>query len=259
MGHDPEFTSELEAASQDGFPAEALFASSRTAVILIDGVTDRIVAANPAALALLAIRQNELHGLHWRVAFAPSCEQAMRTALAQAVTARTPVAVTMTGRNGDAPLVATVSGFNSAAHPYVVLRLDRAGQRIAAPATSGSTVLEQLGSLPDAFVLADRELRIEYWNTAFSDLAGHPPPQEIEGQSLLRWLNLTTPELDQMRSQEEQREAALHLTTTLSVGRAFALSVEVTAVCVPDATHAHWGFILRKVDTQAAPPDLTRS
>ena len=90
MGKDTEsteLTGDLEALRQDGFPASALFASSVTAVLLVDVVTERIIAINPAALGLLAARQQELQGCEWPLAFAPTCEQAVRTAITQAVAA----------------------------------------------------------------------------------------------------------------------------------------------------------------------------
>ena len=211
-------------------------------------MTERIIAINPAALGLLAARQQELQGCEWPLAFAPTCEQAVRTAITQAVDSRAAVAVAARGRHGDAPVIATVSGFNASAHPYVLMRLVSARDGHAVPTALRSTVLEQIDSLASAFVMADRELRIEYWNAAFARLVGNPGPQGIAGQSLLRWLNLTTDDLERMRRQTELREAAIVMTTTLSVGHVYAMPIQVTAVSVPEATSGHWAFIVRGVD-----------
>lgn len=254
MASHRELTNLLEADRQEEFPADALFAAASSAVILADGASHRIVAANPAALALLDARLTDLRGFDWCEAFADSCEEALSAAAEQAATSRGATEVRADGRINAARLSVMISCFYSSKHPYLLIRLTSEYPLVAPAEPPHSAVLDHIDALPTGFVLADGELRIEFWNRAFTALIGDQTRGEIEGQSLLRWIHLTPADLDRMREQMAQREATISMTTTVSASHAFAMTVEVIAVSAPDATCAHWAFILRKVEPQSPPP-----
>jgi len=253
MASQQEWKSLLEAGGPEEFPAEELFAAASSAVILADGTNHRIVNANPAALSLLDARLPDLRGAYWHAAFSDSCEESLTSAAQNSGISHRPAEVTAFGRINSARLSVMVSHFNSSMRPYLLIRLTNATPDLYSAQPPRSAVLDHIDALTTGFVLADGELRVEFWNRAFAMLIGEPAQSAIEGQSLLRWLHLTPGDLERMREQVARREATISMTTTLSAGYSFALTVEVVAVSAPDATCAHWAFILRKIEAQPLP------
>jgi PAS domain-containing protein len=237
---------------RDDFPAEVLFATASSAVILADDTTGIVVAINPAALGLLGARRAAVQGLDWREVFAQPCAQPLQAAVAKAKTSGCATQATVYSRTRAAALTATVSRFYSSNHPYLLIRVASGCGDTPVSSPSDSVVLDQLDALSSGFVLTDGELRLEFWNRAFLELVGEQPGRAFEGISLLRWLNLMPADLDRMRDQMARHEATTFALTTLCAQSAFPTSVEFTAVAVPDAACPHWGFILRKAGSRRA-------
>jgi hypothetical protein len=65
---------------------------------------------------------------------------------------------------------------------------------------------------------------------------------ELRGESLARWLDLSARDMVRLAEQMAQREAATVLTTGLRPEHSRARAVEVIAVAVPGEADACWGF-----------------
>ena len=240
--------------SPDDFPAEELFAAASSAVLLADEVTGRVLAVNPAAQRLLGVPGTDLVGQPWQQAFGASCATALQAAAQQAVQSGRAVQATASSLTGGATLIATVSSFQVSRASRLLVRL-AANTATQAPSRSRrGDVFDELDALAVGFVLTDGALCVEFGNKAFLGIVNQPSTESIEGQCVLRWLNLTQENFSQMRRQMGQREACMAMTTTLCIGPTVGPMVEVLAVAVPDPVDPHWGFILRRVPARFSPP-----
>lgn len=242
-----DIASDVLTSAEDGFPAEELFAAARTAVIMAVEATGRVVAVNPAAQRLLGMPRTDLVGSDWQRAFSRSCAQQLSTAARQAATSGTSVQATASRSTGGAAMTATFSTFCVAKVSYLLVRLAPDEASETQSSTISSDVLDALDAIAVGFVVTDGALCIEFGNKAFLDVVNQPSNADIEGQCLLRWLNLTQADLSRMQQQMALREAGTVMATTLWDGAAAAPVVEVTALAVPDATSPHWGFVVQRV------------
>lgn len=240
-------TSDILTSAEDGFPVEELFAAAKTAVLMAEDATGRVVAVNPAALRLLGLPRTELIGRDWNKAFSGSCARQLRTAARQATSSGTAVQVAASAASGGAAMTATFSTFYVSEVRYLLVRLAANVATASPTSTISSDVLNALDAIAVGFVVTDGSLCVEFANAAFLDVVNQASNAHIEGQCLLRWLNLTQADLSRMQRQMALREASAVMTTTLWVGPAPGPIVEVTALAVPDAANPHWGFVVRKV------------
>jgi PAS domain-containing protein len=245
-GHS-EVAGDIPASSEDGFPAEELFAAAKTAVILAEEATGRVVAVNPAAHVLLGVPRSDLVGCDWHKAFSRTCVQQLRAAARQAASSGAAVQAAATGPTGGAAVTVTFSTFHVAEVCYLLVRLAGDDAAESASRTISRDVFQELDHITVGFVITDGALCVEFANKAFLELVDQPSSADVEGRCLLRWLNLTQADLSGMRRQMELHVADTEMITTLCIGSASGPMVEVTAIAVPDATRAHWGFVVHRV------------
>lgn len=247
MNSDLDVTSNAPTPPEDSFPAEELFAAARTAVLMADEVTGRLVAVNPAAQLLLGLRRSDLLGGDWHQAFSGSCVQQLQVAARQAALSGIAVRAAASRASDGAAMTATLSAFCVSRVCYLLIQL-APNDACATPSRAISTdVFDDLDAIAVGFVVTDGALCIEFGNKAFLEIVGQQSSVDIDGQCLLRWLNLTQADLSAMHRQMSAREAGTVMTTTLCIEPALGPMVEVTAIAVPDATSAHWGFVVREV------------
>jgi len=237
-------TSDQAQARADEFPSDELFAAASTAVLVADGTTGRVIAANPAAQLLLGLPSADLVGYHWHRAINSPCAQELKAAARRASTLGTAVRVSVRTSGAVGALRATISTFFVSKASYLLLHLDAVRETGRNPGAFSGDLFGELDDLPIGFVITDGALCVEFGNRAFLDVIGEPSRDTAEGQNLLRWLNLTQDDLDLMCRQTQLRQAATVMTTSLSAWYGPVPEVEVIAVAVPDATSPYWGFVL---------------
>jgi PAS domain-containing protein len=248
-------TGDQTAALATEFPADELFAAASTAVLVADHTTGRVIAVNPAAQDLLGLPSVDLVGHPWHKAFIhPGAEElnaASQRAAAQGTVAR--VSVSSSGVTGDT-LVATLSTFFVSKVCYLLLQLDTAHETARDRQAFSGDLFDELDDLPLGFVITDGALCVQFGNRAFLELTGDASREAIEGQNLLRWLDLTQDDLILMSRQLQLRQAATVMPTSLSTRYGRGPMVEVTAIAVPDATSPYWGFVLRQMSRHPVVP-----
>ena len=239
-----------------------LFDLGREAVLIVDADTRRIAEANPAAAALAGAKPGALINRSLTAIIDPADQDDVIAHLGavSATTASVPLVVRLARDGSTVALTATA------------FRQDRAGffliglQSTEAAALSGTSarMLDAVERLPDAFVLADRDLAIIATNAAFVDLAQEASAARLTGASLGGYLGRagidTDLIVDQLRAHGSVRNVA-----TIMRGRLGAIEeVEVAAVAVPGNDGDAYGFSIRGVGRRVRdlPPvqrDLPRS
>ena len=251
-------TSDQAAVRADGFPADELFAAANTAVLVADASTGLVIAVNRAAQLLLGLPTADLVGYHWHKAFDYPGAQELRAAAQRACTLGTAVSASVHRPGEIGALTATISTFFLSKVCYLLLHLDAGHETGRNSQALSGELFDKLDELPIGFVITDGALCVEFGNRTFIEVVGEMSRDRVEGQCLLRWLDLTQDDLGQMCRQMQLRQAASVMTTSLRTLFGCGLAVEVIAVAVPDASSPYWGFVLRQVSGQHSAPRHSR-
>lgn len=234
---------------QAALPSGWLFSLAAQPVMVVEASRLTIVQANPAAAELVQVAQRSLVGQPLTALFEADGAQTLLAALATADRA---------APSGDAPSAAMrcrsagrrveievrVTLFRSGAEIFFLLHLAPIHGDMV-PNMLESPVLDALESAAAGFLITDAQLRVEYANRAFLAMVDVPAAAEVEGKSLLRWLELTESDLAGLNAQMLQRQATSMLTVRLRSDRGSRLEAELCAVAVPDGDSACWGFTVR--------------
>ncbi len=233
-----------------------LFQLASEAVIVVDAVTRRIVEANPAAERLIGAPGAALVGQAFVEAFDGDSRDALIALLARAyggsnLTAQGDVL------SGGRVFTIGVSLFRQDRASLFLARLTPRDTDIAAAAPESSRRLaEVLERMPDAFVVADEDLRIVACNSAFLDLSGLASAEQARGQSIDAFLG--RPDMDRSILISSLRQHGV-LKNFASVARnrlGVQEDVEVSAVHVASGVEPCFGFSVRRARNPAATPRI---
>jgi transcriptional regulator PpsR len=110
-----------------------------------------------------------------------------------------------------------------------------------------SKLLELVRSTPDGFVVTGPDGRILSANRAFLDLAQIANEEQVQGESLDRWLGRPGVDLNVMIANLRQHGSLRLFATTLRGEYGFVAEVEISAVSVMDGDQQCCGFMIRNV------------
>jgi len=230
---------------------EWLFDAAAEGVLVIEESSGTVVEANLAAARLLHAERAALIGRSLLSLFHTSCAAGLKESLAQARGGSGSSAREISTPDRRNQLSLTMSLFHAAAaDSYMLVRLaagDGAGSELA----TDSAVFEAIEGAVSGFLVTDAELRVQYANPAFAQMIDVASPEEIEGECIARWLELSEEDRTRLQSQMAQSEAVTELFTRLRSARAPVRQVEVRAVAVPSDTAPCWGFTVREIRARA--------
>ncbi|MFS0737762.1 transcriptional regulator PpsR [Sphingomonas sp. 1P06PA] len=239
-----------------------LFDLSPDPVLVINASTRRILEANPAAHAALALAPGTLVRQPAGALVAADAQDALIAALGAAHATGRAVPVTLTMANG-VEMQVTASAFrqNDAALLLVQLAPQAEANRATAIDDRLRTVVDRM---PDAFVLTDRRLGILIANAAFVELTQSVSAERVAGRRLGDWLGRPGIDIELIVGQLREHGAARNVSTILRDEMGAQEEVEVSAVSVRDQTGDIYGFAIRGVgrrlrDLPPAERDLPRS
>ena len=252
MKNPSEFALDCSGPVTRNFPASSMFAAARSALLVVEQATGRVAEANDAAGQLLGLQKSALLGSYWLGAFDQACTQQLADGCREAELKQLPLIFDVRGRDGRAPLRATITLFKVGRDTYLLVRLLPGDAPVVEPARDGTAqALDELDNTSIGFVVTNRYLQVEYANRAFLAMVRPENAEEVSGRSLARWLALTEDDLQRLREQVTGRQATVVIRTALHEGPTAGRGVELTAVAVPDAPEPCWGFTLRLLDPDA--------
>jgi transcriptional regulator PpsR len=111
----------------------------------------------------------------------------------------------------------------------------------------GSSLMQVVNAMPDAFVLTDMQGQVLSTNAAFTDMIQSSPGESLVGQSLDRWLGRSSVDLNVLIGNLRQHGVLKLFPTTLRSTFGDAIAVEISAVAVPEGVEACLGFYIRDV------------
>jgi PAS domain-containing protein len=230
---------------------EWLFDAAAEAVLVIEEASGTVIEANLAAARLLHAERAALIGRSLLNLFHTSCAMALKESLAQARGGSGGSARGMCIPDRRGKLNLTMSIFHAAVDAsYMLLRL-AADDGSALAIAPESAVFDAIEGAVSGFLVTDSELRVQYANPAFAQMIDVDSPEELEGESIARWLELSEDDRLRLRAQMAQNEAVTEWVTRLHSPRQPLRQVEVRAVAVPSDTAPCWGFTVREVHEPA--------
>ncbi|MDW8445246.1 MAG: transcriptional regulator PpsR [Acetobacteraceae bacterium] len=230
-----------------------LFQTAAEPVLILDASSGRIVEANPAAVALG--RDRRLIGMPFGELLDPASRDALIAFVAQVrATGRgDDITVRLAADAREVRLSATL--FRQDASLLVLVRLSEL------PGAAGTLVLPQEKSkllklierAPDAFVVTDTEGRVITANAAFLEMTQVPAEEQVQGQSLDRWLGRSAVDLDVLLATLRGGAPVRLFATQLRGALGATTEVEISGVALVNGGKPCLGFAIRDVGRRFAP------
>jgi transcriptional regulator PpsR len=246
------------------FRYRLLFQTSSEAVMVVDAANRKVIEANPAAEALIGDTRKPVVGEAFVKLFAPDSQEAAASLLtvAQSTAQSNRSQVRLWGQ--DREFLAAASLFRQDRNAQCLIRLTAADQGEAGESEGDHRLKSVLERMPDGFVITDDSLRIISANTAFLDMVRLGNHEQVQGQSLNRFLGREGLDrnilVDNLRAHGVVRNFGTLLRNQFNESE----DVEVSAVVAPEDTETCFGFTIRQVARRLSQraetsPELRRS
>ncbi|WP_460449687.1 transcriptional regulator PpsR [Alsobacter sp. SYSU BS001988] len=238
-----------------------LFQLASEAVVIVDGLTNRIVDANPASTRILGVSPKRIIGQAFADLFDEGSAQAVQSLFAATRSAGRADDVHARTEEGKTSLLLSASLFRqeSAAHLLIKLR-PMAAEGASAPA-SASSLMQVIERLPEAFAVTDLTGRVLAANSAFLDLAQAPTEQQVKNQPISRWLGRPGLDVETLFNALRAHGSVRNFSTVLRGELDGLETVEIAAVLVEGGEIPCVGFSIRtngwrQADRQFSGPEL---
>jgi len=222
-----------------------LFDTTAEAVMLVDGVTYRVLEANAGAQAFAKDSSRKLIGRDLQECFEAPYREEIQSLLRMALaTGRIEMCrARFTGGANDCTVSASV--FRQEGGPQFLVRLLPMEPALSPSASRTQTLFgEALEHSPDGFALTDKAGRITSANAEFLSMLGATAPSQLVGQPLENWLVRGGVDwgvlLTNLRSQSIVREFATEL-RSMAGG---AMAVEISALALA-SDETHYAFYIK--------------
>ena len=229
-----------------------MFDMASEPVLIVDAETRRICEANPAAYRLLDRTEGALIG-EPVVAIVASDQRddlVAHLGAAEAADDVAPIMLRLAERRGNARLSARL--FRQVRQPLLIVRIDPT-DTVVAPRRSDATLSEVVERMPDAFVLADRDLNVLTANAAFVELAEMPTVERVVGMKLGTWLGRPGIDLELIVGQLREHGAVRNVATILRGAAGAQEEIEISGVVAPTGDGDCYGFTIRNVGRRLRP------
>ena len=224
-----------------------LFERSSEAVLIVDGGTQKVVEANPAALRMFEDGARRVIGRSFADVFETDSAAAIYTLLADVrASGRAEARVRIMS---GAELLVSSSLFRHETSMLILVRLVAETGASATPAIASSKakLIELVQHAPDGYVVTDRDGSIITANAAFLDMAQLTSDEQARGEPLDRWLGRPGIDLGIVISNLRQHGSVRLFATILRGEYGAGADVEVSAVALLDGEEKSFGFSIRNV------------
>lgn len=244
-----------------------LLETSAEAVLIVDGTTQKVLEANPAARALCASSRAKLVGATLPSLFDSAHGERLQDLLAAARSVGKKDAVRARLLDGSAEVAVSASVFRQEDAVLVLVRLTPVSQgalQAARPSTGRrtspepgqsweSTLAAFVQNSPDGLVFSDESGRVLSANRAFLTLAELSTEDQARGEALDRWLGRTGVELGVLISNLRQRGTVGRFVTALRGEYGTEIEVEISAAQLSPGTDTVLAFAIRDIERRIKP------
>jgi transcriptional regulator PpsR len=225
-----------------------LFDMASEAVLVVNADTMMITEANPAAAEVIGQSAKALVGRSLLESFEESSRPAVSSALAGVRASGRPNEIRARLAGGSWELGVAASLFRQETGSLFLVRLSPV--KADGAAHSGdprSLLLQTLASIPDGFVVTDVAGRILAANMAFVEMTQLAAREQVEGESMERWLGRAGVDLNVLIANLRQHGLVRLFATTLRGQYGSTTDVEISGTAVPHDDQPCYGFTVRDV------------
>lgn len=251
-----------------------LLETSSEAVLVVDGITQKVIEANPAARALCGPARSRLLGSTLVSLFEPDEGERLQDLLASARSVGKKGAVQSQLAEGGGEVSVSASVFRQDDAAYLLVRMvpvraeapvdinSSKGKRGTAKSTprQGSweaTLAAYVQNAPDGLVFCDATGKVISANRAFLALAELSGEDQARGQPLDRWLGRTGVELGVLITNLRQRGNVGRFVTEMRGEYGTAIEVEIAASQLMPAETTVLAFAIRDIERRSKPEPET--
>lgn len=241
-----------------------LFDMASEPVLIVDAATRRIREANPAAHRLFDAADGSLIGnpVHAIVDPRDRDDFVAHLGAAEAADELPPATLRLSDRRGEARVSARL--FRQSRMPLLLVRIAAAEGAVDEHRRYDAALGEVVERMPDAFVLADRDLVILAANAAFVEMAEMPSTERVIGARLGVWLGRPGIDLELIVGQLREHGAVRNLSSIVRGAAGAEEEVELSGVVAPMDDGECYGFTIRNVGRRmpsgpVVPGDVPRS
>jgi transcriptional regulator PpsR len=224
-----------------------LFQISNEAVLVVEGATQRVVEANPAAARLLGKNVKKLIGRSFLDIFHGEASKAVQSHLAAVRTAGQSEDIKAKLADFNLDLIVSASLFRQENAANFLIRLAPASAGAAAWLRSKSSLFDVVQKLPDGFVVTDLDRRILTANAAFLELTQMATEEQVRSEPLDRWLGRHPVDVDVLVKTLKELGEIRNFATVIRGEYGTAEDVEISAVSVSSGDQPCYGMTIRSV------------
>ncbi len=251
-----------------------LYETTSEAVLIVDGSTQKVIEANPAARALCGARRTRLVGAALASVFESIHAERLQNLVAAARTVgrQDPLRAQLVNGGPDVSVSASVFRQDDAAFVLVRLAPVRAellarGSRRSADQPldgAGDTVADPmlrayLRDSPDGLVFCNEAGRVLSANRAFVTLVQLSAEEQIRGQPLDRWVGRSGVELGVLIATLRQRGSVGLFVTTVRGDYGGRTEVEIAATVLALSEEPVLAFAVRDIERRLKPESKSAS
>jgi transcriptional regulator PpsR len=230
-----------------------LFQTASEAVLVLDGATQKVLEANPAASQLLGETVRRMMGRAFPEGFDPNGTEAIQTLLATVRASGRSEDVRARLEDGKHEFSVSASLFRQENATLFLVRLVPAeAESATALSDFKAKLLKVAESVPDGLVVTGPEGRIVTANRAFLDLVQLATEEQARGESLDRWLGRPGVDLSVLIANLRQHGTVRLFATTIRGEYGTTADVEISAVSLVNGEQPCLGFTVRNVGRRLA-------
>lgn len=227
-----------------------LFQTSAETIVILDGATQRIVEANPAALTLLDGGAKRAIGRPFVDVFDMASRPQVLGLLGEIRNGGRGEDIEATLAESGGKVGLSASAFRQESATLLLVRLTASDMRktVALPRHSEEARLSSfVQASPDGFVLADSSGRIITANRTFVEMAQLADEDQARGAAFDQFFGRPGVDFDVIMANLRQHGAVRLFATALRGAQGGTLEVEASAVTLGQGKSATYGFSIRDV------------
>jgi transcriptional regulator PpsR len=251
-----------------------LYETTSEAVLIVDGATQKVVEANPAARALCASRRTRLVGATLASLFESIHAERLQSMVAAARSVGRQDLLRAQLVTGGAEVSVSASAFRQDDTAFVLVRLApvraespaqsarrRAGEPSAPVRDAGVEPMLQayLRGSPDGLVFCNEAGRVLSANRAFVTLVQLSAEEQVRGQPLDRWVGRSGVELGVLIATLRQRGSVGLFVTTVRGDCGGRAEVEIAATVLALSEEPVLAFAVRDIERRLKPASKSAS
>ncbi|MEQ1717860.1 MAG: transcriptional regulator PpsR [Hyphomicrobium sp.] len=228
-----------------------LFQITSEPVLIVDGLSQLVVEANPAAGRLLGKTAKKLSGRLFPELFDAAGVKRIQDTLASVRAAGRGDPITVKLSDGGQDVLVAPSVFRQdGALLFLVRLVAPAAEATASPKARLFDVVEKL---PDGFVVTDLDCRVLSANTAFLELIQAGSQEQVLSQKLGKWIGRHAMEFNILVTNLREHGSVRHFFTLVRGEFESSEEVEISGVSVLTGEQPCFGFTIRSVSRR---PDV---